>query len=1039
MCDRSLFSEFDADFIPNSTFLELADGSKHNDLIVGRGVASIPLYDTGGTLHHVTLKDALYVPSFHKNILSLSRARMIDNVWFDLNSIDNETMVTREGTFSITTKGHLYLLKLNHVTCNSIVVKPIEDWHRFFGHGNLNDIAKLPAVSNNMKISASNGQKQVCEICVMGKATQRVSKIPDARGTSPFNSVYSDINGPIVEDNDSQFKYVLGFICDFSQHISVYPMKTKDQTTHFFKQFLADISPYGFPRKIRTDYGKEFTGKSFQEIILNRTIRHEKCAPYSPHQIGHIERSWRTLFNTARTILYDSGVPLSLWPYAVQMSAYLMNRRYQPRIKLTPLEKATGKRPDFADLHLFGSKVFTYVQIHTKLEPRSVPAVFLGYDDSSPAYLILFPVTGAIKKVREVTFTDLNYYKSTIHHLPGVLEEQQEMTTPRDATLSTGAGVPPGLAHQPNPSPGVDTETATETNPPSSSNAYEAGRYPFRSRSKTNLFGNIVNSDSIDNYINDVNYVQCLNVNHTIIQIPNTRNQAMKSTEREHWIKAMDDEMSSLIANITYDLVKPPPNCHLIGGRWVYSVKNDQFGNYKFKARFVAKGFKQIQGINYDDTFAPTARMTSIRLLMVIAIELGLQVHQMDVCNAYLNSELPSKDRIFMTQPDGYIQGQNLVCKLNKSLYGLKQSAFLWNNTLIEHMQSQNLSQSKMDPCVFVRKTDKDTLYALIWVDDIIIAGSSIKIIDEFKNSLASRFKVKDLGPLKWFLGMQFNITDKVISMNQSLYVKNILTRFNMTDCTPRTLPCDPSVYTLLEKDSDPFENPKEYQELVGSLIYLMTGTRPDISFVTTLLSRFMQTPTKMHMTIALGVLRYLKHTPHYDLRFVKTGENLQLFGYSDSDYASDPLDRKSVSGYCFKLNKHSALISWRSGKQPLVAASSCESEYIALFEATKEALNLRQLFSELTIKPPQTVKLYADNQGAISLSHHPSIHKRTKHINVRYHAVRDYVANNSIYITYIPSKDNTADMFTKPLAGVKLNHFANIRGGAWKHRVKTG
>ena len=993
-------------------------------------------------LHYVILKDALYVPSFHKNILSLSRARKNDNMIFDLNNIGNETMITREGTiFEISTQGHLYLLQLNHFACNSIVTKPITDWHRFLGHGNLADIAKLPAVSNNMRISAGNVPKStLCEICVMGKATQRVSKIPDARGKSRFDSVYCDINGPIVEDNDSQFKYVLGVICDFSQHISVYLMKTKDQTPFFFKQFLADISPYGRPRKLRTDYGKEFTGKAFQEIILNRTIRHEKCAPYSAHQIGHIERSWRTLFNTARTILYDSGVPHSLWPYAVEMSAYLMNRRYQPRIKLTPLEKGTGKRPDFANLHLFGSKCYAYVQLKTKLEPRSVPAVFLGYDEKSPAYNIYFPDTGAIKKVREVVFTDLRYYKCTIMRNPGILEpDQQDMTTPRDATLSIGAGVPPGLAQPPNQSPEVENEPEIHTRPPSTSNAYEAGRYPFRSRSKPNLFGNIVDTDSIENYINDVNYVQCLNVNHTIIQVPNTYNQAMKSTEREHWIKAMDDEMSSLIANKTYDLVPTPPNCHPIGGRWVFSVKNDQFGNYKFKARFVAKGFKQIQGINYDDTFAPTARMTSIRLLMVIAIELGLLVHQMDVCNAYLNSELPPKDRIFMTQPDGYVKGQNLVCKLNKSLYGLKQSAFLWNNTLIQHMQSQNLTQSVMDPCVFVRKTDKDILYILIWVDDIIIAGSSIEIVDEFKTSLANRFKVKDLGPLKWFLGMQFDITDKVISMNQSLYVKNILTRFNMTDCSPRTLPCDPSVYTLLEQDSDPFENPKQYQELVGSLIYLMTGTRPDIAFVTTLLSRFMQKPTKMHMTLALGVLRYLKYTPHFDLRFVKTGVNLQLFGYSDSDYASDPLDRKSVSGYCFKLNKDSALVSWRSGKQSLVATSSCESEYMALFEATKEALNLRQLFSELTKKPPQTVKIYADNQGSIALAKHPSFHKRTKHINMRFHAVRDYVANNSVYITYIPSKDNTADMFTKPLAGVKLNHFSSIRGGAWKYRAKTG
>ena len=513
----------------------------------------------------------------------------------------------------------------------------------------------------------------------------------------------------------------------------------------------------------------------------------------------------------------------------------------------------------------------------------------------------------------------------------------------------------------------------------------------------------------------------------------------MKSPEKEYWIKAMDDEMKSLLANGTYKLVKRPHKCKPIGGRWVYSVKTDQFGNYKFKARFVAQGFKQILGLNYTNTFAPTPHMTTIRLFMNISIEFGLITHHMDVCNAYLNSKLPSEDKIFMTQPEGYVTDENLVCKLNKSLYGLKQSAFLWNKTLINFMQSQNLFQSMKDPCVFIRKTDKDTLYVLIWVDDIIISASSVDVMNIFKTNLSNRFKVKDLGPLKWFLGIQFDITDKCISMNQSLYVRTILSRFNMTDCTPRTLPCDPKVYTLLERDSDKLENPKKYQELIGSLIWLMTGTRPDIVFVTTLLSRFMQEPTTTHMAIALDVLRYLKYTIHYDLRFVRTGNKLQLFGFSDSDYSSDPLDRKSISGNCFKLTQRLGLITWRSCKQEFIAGSSCESEFIAMYESSKEAQFLRQILSEFTNKPPQTVKIYADNQGAISLAQHPAFHQRTKHIEVKYLSIRSHIEKQIIHLSWIPSRDNTADMFTKPLGGTKLKAFSNIRGVPWNFHVKKG
>ena len=217
-----------------------------------------------------------------------------------------------------------------------------------------------------------------------------------------------------------------------------------------------------------------------------------------------------------------------------------------------------------------------------------------------------------------------------------------------------------------------------------------------------------------------------------------------------------------------------------------------------------------------------------------------------------------------------------------------------------------------------------------------------------------------------------------------------------------------------------------------------MTGTRPDISFVVTLLSRFMNKPTKMHMNIARGVLKYLKGTQHYDLKYVKSDEPLTIYGYSDSDWASAP-DCQSVSGYAFKMSKNSALISWRSGKQSLVAASSCEAEYIALHAATCEALFLRQLYAELTQSDPITVKIFCDNQGCVSLAKHPSYHKKTKHINIKYHAIRKYVHDKSISLSYVPTKNNIADLATKPLKGPHLKSFAIIRGIDPSHDMNNG
>ncbi|CAL4097853.1 unnamed protein product, partial [Meganyctiphanes norvegica] len=319
-------------------------------------------------------------------------------------------------------------------------------------------------------------------------------------------------------------------------------------------------------------------------------------------------------------------------------------------------------------------------------------------------------------------------------------------------------------------------------------------------------------------------------------------------------------------------------------------------------------------------------------------------------------------------------------------------------------------------PLCFCAQTPHEPLIILIWVDDIICCSASKDSLVDFKHKFGKAFKIKDLGVLRWFLGMQFDVKDKIISMNQSLYVKNILARFNMSDCIPRNYPCEGNVYSTLDQPSEILENRTLYQELVGSLLYLMTGTRPDLSFIVTLLSRFMHKPTKTHMNLAQGVLRYLRNTMHYDLKYVR-GNNLSIIGYSDSDYANSS-DSVSVSGYAFKLNDNSALISWRSAKQNLVASSTCEAEYIAMHEAGKEALFLRELFAEITNNPLRPACIWADNQGAINLAHHPTYQRRTKHIGVIVHSTRFWIKYNLITIKYVPSKDNIADIFTKPLVG---------------------
>ena len=312
----------------------------------------------------------------------------------------------------------------------------------------------------------------------------------------------------------------------------------------------------------------------------------------------------------------------------------------------------------------------------------------------------------------------------------------------------------------------------------------------------------------------------------------------------------------------------------------------------------------------------------------------------------------------------------------------------------------------------------------------MIIGSKDVNDLNEFKSSLSERFKMKDLGVIKYFLGIEF-LHDKVnnsITMGQHMYVERILQRFGLADCSSKGIPCTPGINKELCDKSKVFDNTRLYREMVGSLIYVMMGTRPDLCYAVTLLSQHMAKPTLAHLNLCKQVYRYLKGTISYNMTYCKTKDDLNLTGFSDSDWGASP-DGKSTSGYCFSLDNRGPLIAWRSCKQRVVALSSCEAEYIALTDAMKEGNFLRQLLADMTGSELKVVKLYADNQGAIALSKNPVHRKRSRHINIRYHFIRQNVDEGIVKLEYIPTAKNIADMFTKPLPKSKLTEFACIRG----------
>ena len=506
---------------------------------------------------------------------------------------------------------------------------------------------------------------------------------------------------------------------------------------------------------------------------------------------------------------------------------------------------------------------------------------------------------------------------------------------------------------------------------------------------------------------------------------PCTYQEAISSPEAPHWREAIKKELDSIDRNGTWEIIprnELPKGRQPIDSKWVFKRKLNPDGTIeKYKARLVAKGYAQVRGVDYDETYAPVAKFTSIRALLSIAAALGLEVHQMDVKCAFLNGDL--KEDIFMNIPEGIdgIDG-NFILKLKKSLYGLKQGSHCWNQKLHAYFISQGFTRLSSDYAIYVRRVNDSLIIVAVYVDDSILMTDSKKTMTEIKEILKSKFEMTDCGELKFFLGIQVhrNLKDRTITLGQEHFVEQILRRFGMSECKPVGTPIETSAKFAIAKGTDQNVDPTIFRQIVGSLMYLMVATRPDIAAAVSIISQFSANPSDQHLQGAKRILRYLRGTAKLRLSLgpnVDDQKPLQLVGYSDASWGDDINTRKSTSGYVFYLGK--GPISWISKKQSAVALSSTEAEYMAVTQATKEAIWLRRLLAEIDVAVTQegATLIYQDNQSTIALAKNPVHHARSKHIDIQYHFVREKVEHKEVDLQYIPTEKMIADIFTKPLA----------------------
>lgn len=714
--------------------------------------------------------------------------------------------------------------------------------------------------------------------------------------------------------------------------------------------------------------------------------------PHTPQLNGVAERYNRTLLDRLKPSLKHSALHQEFWSHALEYAVWTTNRsptRTNEGFK-TPYEVYHGDLPSMHHAHIFGAKgqYFVPSENRDKLDNHTRDCYFLSVLPHGDGVKVLDAKTRKVVKTRDAQFDEhVNHDQTT--HTPPVL--------PSSINQSSNDNTSPWLL--------PDTESHP-TQPTAEDVEFQEPR-PRRTRAVPERFGD-------------------LQAHSASVEKSRTYRVAMASSEKEEWNKAMKVEINSFIDRNVFTLVPRPAGRKIISCRWHLKKKFNPDGSIqKFKARLVARGFTQREGIDYQETFAPSSRQESLKAFLAINWHRDWEVIKLDVVGAFLYGELD--EEVYLSQPEGFINPEfpNHVWRLNSSLYGLKQSARQWYQCLADHLKTIGFAATQADPTMYVLKQEEEiTATIVVHVDDILLAGND-STISTVEKLLRDRFKLTKNEDMSHFLSFDItrNRKTKTFTMNQASYVHDLVEQHHLEDARRVYTPCDDH-FKYLTKNVDPTKTTNHpYCSLIGALLWLSNGTRPDITFAVNRLSSFMTSPTDEHWREAQSVLVYARDTADYLITL--GGSDLKLTGHSDSDWAEQREDRRSTTGFVFCLGP--SPVSWRSKRQPTIALSSTEAEYMALTDASREAIWWRSILNELTtVDLSIPTVLHYGNKGAGELALNPCHHSRSKHIDVKHHFIRECISSSIIKLQQVPTLSMIADMLTKPLK--KPRHIANVK-----------
>jgi transposase InsO family protein len=924
--------------------------------------------------------------------------------------------------------------------------------HRKIGHASYKTLQRIArgGLVQGLEITpeqVKTAMEEPCLPCLTSKAHRMPAPPSDTRASKPLELVHSDVIGPMHIPSLNDEFYVLTLLDDYSRASQVRLLTSKADVADALQAMITvfETQTGYLVRRVRTDRGTEFNNASLRIFYDHRGIVPEFAPPYTPTSNARAERLNRTLLDRMRAALTDACLPLPLWGEAIKTINWLRNNLPVEGMDVTPCERLLGSPPDLRRLHPFGCRGVAYIgRPRKKLEQKGETGYLVGYEGN--AYRLWMPDTNKVEVRRDVIFHPNDFYegKSKLSDyvdldIPDESEGEEEGAA-CEVCGSTSSTVPskmllcdqcnqgyhllcldPPLTRVPRSktwfcSNCIDAPTvlpivvAAEEEMPIAPLPQPAADVQLQPELRTSLrLQNQAVGLRLPCRLDEEYALKTSQISGPAV--PNTLAEAKRSPNWSQWAEAMLEEIKSLLEKDTWSILPLPPGAKKIPCRWVFTLKHAPDGTIiRYKARLVAQGFRQVPGIDYFDTYAPVSGASTIRVILSHAAAKDLEIRQLDVKTAFLNGRLD--EEIWITPPEGLGNipaGQ--ACLLHRALYGLKQSPKVWYDRLAADLGAVGFTPAVADRGLFVRHGKSETVYILIYVDDLLIIGPNDGT-QQTVDFLLSTYDCHDMGNVGSYLGLQI-IRDRArrsIFINQQPNARDLVARYNMRECKSRSTPL-PHDAKLTKGGSEPLEDSTKFARLVGELSYLAVYTRPDLSKSVNSLAKYLSCPTIAHWHAALLIVRYLAGTT--DLGILYQHSETPLHGYCDSDHAADVDTRRSTTAYTFIL--HGGVVSWGSLTQKTVAASTVEAEFMAISAAVKEALWMQKLLRCLG-QEVMPLQIYSDSQGAIALAKGEAISARSKHIAVHYFFSRDRISRGEISLSYIKTGEMVADVLTKAL-----------------------